>query len=52
MTDGYAGTALVKSFLANPHCLSDMTGNVWEWVQDWYRHDAYAGLNKNKLTPH
>ena len=39
--DGFAGTAPVASFPANGYGLSDMTGNVWQHVSDWYRADTY-----------
>ena len=45
--DGFAGTAPVKSFPANPYGLYDMAGNVWEFCSDRYRPDAYALYLKN-----
>ena len=40
--DGYRTTAPVESFPANDYGIYDMSGNVWEWVADYYRHDYYA----------
>lgn len=34
--DGYLGTAPANSFEPNGYQLYNMTGNVWEWVQDFF----------------
>jgi formylglycine-generating enzyme len=36
------GTSAVCAYPANGFGLCDMAGNVWQWVADWYRADAFA----------
>jgi formylglycine-generating enzyme len=48
--DGYAGVAPVASFPPNDYGLYDMSGNVWQWVSDWYRPDYYAQLQSDEVT--
>lgn len=40
--DGHYGPAPAKSYRANPYGLYNMTGNVWEWVHDWFSPAYYA----------
>jgi len=50
--DGYAGIAPVAQFPANGYGLYDITGNVWQWTNDWYRADYYAQLASQGKTAH
>jgi formylglycine-generating enzyme required for sulfatase activity len=48
--DGFAGIAPVAQYSANGYGLYDMSGNVWQWISDWYRPDYYASLSAHGLA--
>ena len=50
-TGQHHGTQPVGSYPPNVYGLSDMAGNVWEWVHDWYRPDSYARRPVNPPGP-
>lgn len=49
--DGYAETAPVTAYQVNSYGLYNMSGNVWEWVQDAYQADFYTSSTGQEANP-
>ena len=52
LSDGYYGTSPVRAFPPNGFGLYDMTGNVWEWTEDFFRHPGVNVPTSPCCAPH
>ncbi len=50
--DGYSAAAPVDAFSPNGYGLHTITGNVWEWCQDWFSPDYHLlATRENPVGP-
>lgn len=48
--DGFLTTAPVKTYRPNGYGLWQMSGNVWEWCQDWFNNEYYSRSERANPT--
>jgi formylglycine-generating enzyme len=48
--DGFLGTAPVTSFPPNGYGLYNVSGNVWEWCEDWFTNRPDRKIDTNQMN--